>query len=200
MAIRGLLDKQVVEIIQQWKHEIHDQDTSNGNVQILESMAGECKNRLITVAEERIRKLQRRNSQEEKEKAVKKRRGFPNVVWGTINGQITERMQELGSYIDQDVNQRLRGMCELFRADVSNQVARFNEMQQKLEQWIENVVNAAGDRLVENDHRNNNQEWALGQINASLLGLNGKMEQNRKRYPTNPRKTNTGGGKSGSRK
>ena len=44
MAIRGLLDKQVVEIIQQWKKGVHDQDTSNGNGQILDSMVGGCKN------------------------------------------------------------------------------------------------------------------------------------------------------------
>ena len=45
-------------------------------------------------------------------------------------------MQELSSYIDQDVNQRLRGMCELSRADVGNQFTWFNERRRKLEQWV----------------------------------------------------------------
>ena len=50
----------------------------------------------------------------------------------------------------------------------------------KLEQWIEIVVNAVGDRLGGNNHRNNSQERALEQVNATIMGLNGKMEQNRK--------------------
>ena len=179
MAIHGLLDKPVAEITQKWKQDIHDRDTRNDNVRILESTADECKNQLITVAEE-VRNLYRRNSQEEQGKAGRKWHEFSNVVWDTIHGQITERMQELSSYIDHDVNRRLRGMWELFAVDVGNQFARLNERRQKLEQWIENVVNAAGGRLVENNRMSNNQEWKLEHINASLMGLSGKMEQNRK--------------------
>ena len=75
-AIPALSDKQVVDIIQQWKLDIHNQDTRNGNVQILESMVGECKNQWITVAKEGVRKLQRRNSQSEQEKQAKSGRNF----------------------------------------------------------------------------------------------------------------------------
>ena len=52
MAIPAMLDKQIGEIIQQRKRDIHEEDTRNGNVQILESMLGECKNQLATVEEE----------------------------------------------------------------------------------------------------------------------------------------------------
>ena len=41
MAIPALLDKQVVDIIKQWKRDIREKDTRNGDVQTLESMAGE---------------------------------------------------------------------------------------------------------------------------------------------------------------
>ena len=58
-------------------------------------------------------------------------------------------MQELISYIDQDVNREIRGMCELFRMDVGNQFMRFNERRQKLDQWMGIVVNAAGIRVGE---------------------------------------------------
>ena len=88
-------------------------------------------------------------------------------------------MQELNSYIDHDVNQKLRGMCELFRMDVGNQFTRVKERKQKLEQWMESVINAAEDRLGENNHRNNNQERMLEQISVTLMGLSEKMEQNR---------------------
>ena len=45
---------------------------------------------------------------------------------------------------------------------------------------MESVVNAAEDRLGENDHRNNQQERILEKISVTLMGLCGKMEQNRK--------------------
>ena len=70
-------------------------------------------------------------------------------------------MQESNSYIDHDVNRRLRGTCEISRADVGNQLARFNGRHQNLEQRIESVANAAEGRLGGNNHRNNNQERAL---------------------------------------
>ena len=91
MEIPGLLDKQVIEIIQQWKQDIRDQDTSNGIVQIPESMVGECKNQLITVSEEGVRKLHRCNSQAEQEGAGRKWQEFPTASWDTIHGEITER-------------------------------------------------------------------------------------------------------------
>ena len=43
-------------------------------------------------------------------------------------------MRELSTYIDHDVEQRLRATCDIFRADVANRFAQFNEMQQNLEQ------------------------------------------------------------------
>ena len=70
----------------------------------------DAKQQLITVAEEGGRKLHRCDNQEEQEKAGRKWREFAMVVWDTTHGQITERMQELNSYIDQDVNQKLMGV------------------------------------------------------------------------------------------
>ena len=43
-------------------------------------------------------------------------------------------MQELNSYIDQDVNQKLKGMCAIFRMDLGNQFIWVKERQRKLEQ------------------------------------------------------------------
>ena len=102
------------------------------------------------------------------------------IAWDTIRGPITERMRELDSYIDQDVNRKIRGMCEMFRTDAGNQFTWVKERQRKLEQWMESVVNAAEDRLGENNHRNNNQERMLEQISVTLMGLSGKMEHRRK--------------------
>ena len=62
--------------------------------------------------------------------------------------------------------------------DVGDQFARFNERKQKLEQGVESVVNAVGDRLVESNRRNNAHECMLGKITATLMSLNKKMGQN----------------------
>ena len=66
-----MLDSQVIKIIQQWKQAIRDQDTSSGNVQIIEQVVGECKNQLITVAQTGGRKLHLCTDQEEEEIAQK---------------------------------------------------------------------------------------------------------------------------------
>ena len=87
-------------------------------------------------------------------------------------------MHELSNYIDRDVEQRLRFTCDIHRVDVGNQFARLNERKPKLEQGVESVVDAAGDRLEENNHRNITKEWMLGQITTTLIGLSAKMEQN----------------------
>ena len=179
MGIQALLDKKVIAIIQQLKQDLHDQDTGNGNVQSLEIMEGECEKQLIAVAEEGG-ELHRCDNQEEQGEAGRKWQEFAKIVWDTSHGEVTESMQELNSYIGQDVNQRIRGMCERCRVDVRNHFTRFNEREKELDQWIDSVVNAAEDRLGENNHRGNNQERMLEQINATLLGLNGKMGPNRK--------------------
>ena len=52
---------------------------------------------------------------------------------GKIHEQITERMQEMGAYIDQDVRGKLNGMCEMFRVDIGSLLTHFQENQQELE-------------------------------------------------------------------
>ena len=90
-ATPARLDQQVIEIIQKWKRDIHEEDTGNGNVQILGDMVGGCKKQLITVAEEGGRKMQRCDNQEEQGEAGRKWQDFARIVWDTIHGQITER-------------------------------------------------------------------------------------------------------------
>ena len=52
-------------------------------------------------------------------------------------------MRELSNYIDQDVLQRLRAACDIFRVDVGSKFMRLNGRKQNLEQGIESVANAA---------------------------------------------------------
>ena len=58
MAIPGLLDSRVASIIQQLKQASHEQDTSSGNVQIIEQVIGGGENQSITIEQAGVGKLQ----------------------------------------------------------------------------------------------------------------------------------------------
>ena len=68
----------------------------------------------------------------------------------------------------------------MFRMDVGNQFTRAKERRQKLEKGMGSVVNAAEDRLGENNHGGNNQERMLERISVTLIGLSEQMEHDRK--------------------
>ena len=92
---------------------------------------------------------------------------------------ITERMQEMGTIIDQDVRSKLNGACEMFRVDIGSLLTNFQEKQQELDQWIRDVSNAVDGRLLGNNNSNNRQESLLREISDAIMGLNGEMEENR---------------------
>ena len=74
MEIPGLSDSHVMSTIQQLKQASREQDTSSDNVQILEQVIGECKNQLVTIANEGVWKLQLCSDKEERcssQKAVR---------------------------------------------------------------------------------------------------------------------------------
>ena len=57
--------------------------------------------------------------------------------------EINERIQELGTYINQDVELKLKATCDMRRADMGGQLAWLSIRQQNMVQGIENVVSAA---------------------------------------------------------
>ena len=65
LAIPNGPDQGIAQIIQQWKQGEHDQEANVDNVQILERMATECKNQMITLTEEGSKKLQQWENQAE---------------------------------------------------------------------------------------------------------------------------------------
>ena len=79
MAIQKGLGKRVVEAIQLWKHDIHTHGANSGNVQILEKMAGACKNQLVTLTGDGAKRLRLCGNQAEKESAGRNRQEFLNV-------------------------------------------------------------------------------------------------------------------------
>ena len=113
---------------------------------------------MITLTKEGMAKLQQCEDQAERDRGGEKWQEFLKAVWETIREQITERMQEMGTYIDQDVKSKLNGVCEMFRVDVGSHLVRSQEKQQELARGIRDVAKAADDRLVENNNRNNHQE------------------------------------------
>ena len=102
LEIPNELGRGIAQIIQQWKQDEHDQKTNVDNVQILERMAIGRKDQMIELTEEGSMKLQQ-CEMAEREKEQERSGVFFNSACGEIHGQITERMQEMGPYIDQDV-------------------------------------------------------------------------------------------------
>ena len=97
-------------------------------------MVGGCKRQMITLTEDGLMKLQQCGDQAEREEAGKKWQCFIKAVCETTHEQITERMQEMETYIGQDVRSKLTRMCEMFRVDVRSQLSNFRERQQEIEQ------------------------------------------------------------------
>ena len=120
-----MLDKEAAQIIQLRKQDVHEQKLYSDNVQILESMVGGCKNQQITLTEDGMMKMQQRGDPTERERECTKWQLFLKAVWETIHDQITERMLEMGTYIDQDVRNKLNGMFEMSRVDVGGSTRKF---------------------------------------------------------------------------
>ena len=97
---------------------------------------------------------------------------------GGIYLKITEGIQDLGTYINQDVESRLRASCEMFRVDMGDRIGRLKEAQQNMAQGIPNGVSDVDTLLIQNEHRNIQQEELPNQLCTALTNLNGKLERN----------------------
>ena len=99
MGIPGLSDSQVMKIIQRSKQASHEQDGSNGNVQILGQLDGAYKNQLVAIAKAGLGKMQLRQNEQERERSRRKWQEFLKLVWGATHCQMAEGMRELSNYI-----------------------------------------------------------------------------------------------------
>ena len=99
---------------------------------------------------------------------------------GSINSQITERVEEMGALIKQDVKGELDVMFEMFRVDIGSLTSNSQEKQQVSERDLRGFANAADGRLVENNERNNKQEKPPGELSDAIVGLRGgEMQESR---------------------
>ena len=108
----------ILSVIQQLKQDSREKGGSVENVQILIEAIKDCRNRLTTVAQAVEGKLQLCQNEDERGRARKKRYEFMKQIWGSMYFKITDGIQELGTYINQDVELQLRTSCEMFRVDM----------------------------------------------------------------------------------
>ena len=73
---------------------------------------------------------------------------------GNIYFKIAERIQELGTYINHDVELKLKVKFDMLRADMGDRLAWLNIRQQNMVQGIENIVSAVDTCFVQNNQRN----------------------------------------------
>ena len=119
-----------------------------------------------------------RQNEDERARARGRWFEFMKQTWKAIHFKIDERIQELGTYINQDGELQLRTSCEIFRVDMGDQLGLLKVEQQNTSQGMGNVVSAVDTRLIQNDHRNTQQEELLRKLCTSLTDLNGKVEKN----------------------
>ena len=113
---------------------------------------------MITFAEGGMRKLQQSVNQAEWQKIEEKRHLFLKNVWGCMQRRITERMQELGAFLKQDVKGGLYITSGMFRAHIGILAPNIQETQQVSGREIMDVANDVDGRLVGNNERNIQQE------------------------------------------
>ena len=104
---------------------------------------------------------------------------------------LRQRTQEMGTYIKQDVKEKLDGMCEMFRVDIGSLMSHFQDKKQESDQCLGNVANAVGGRLLENNERNGQEEFLLNKLSDAIVGLIAEMGGSRNNtHAKNSRKTN----------
>ena len=85
--------------------------------------------------------------------------------------QITDKMQEMRSLVNEDVQRKLDGMCEMYRVDIRGLMLNSQESHQVLERDMRDVVSVVDSRLIEHNERNNQQENVLNLLNEAVQGL-----------------------------
>ena len=98
-----------------------------------------------------------------------------------MQSQITERMQELGSFINQDVKWRLDVMDGPFRGDIGSLSPNAQETQQVSGREIMDGANDAGGRLIENNEGNTQKGIPSKQLSEAVIGLREEMVECRNR-------------------
>ena len=179
------LDSTIVCTVQQLKQDFRERGSRIGNVQILLGTMANCKNRAIAVAQTGGEKLQLCQNEVERGQACGKWYESLKQVFEATYSKIAERMQELGTYINQDVALQLRESCEMFRVDMGEQLGQLKLSQRRTVRGIGNVPNAVDTRLI---HKRS-QKQATGRTSKADMYIADKFEwQVRKehsRYPTN---------------
>ena len=167
------LGNTVAIAIQQLKQDSHEKMNSVENVQFLIDAINGCINRLDTVAHEGAGKLHLCQNEDERERARGKWFEFMKQIWRGMYFKITERIQELWTYINQDVELQLRTRCAMFLVYMGDQLGWLKVAQRNMVQGMGNVVSAVDTRLIQNDHRNTQPGALLKQLCTSMTDLNG---------------------------
>ena len=85
--------------------------------------------------------------------------------------QITEKVYELSTVFNEDIQAMLDTVCELYRVDIKEIMSRICECHQNLENNMRDVVIEEGNQLTKNNDRNNQQEDMLKALGGAIIGL-----------------------------
>ena len=110
LAIPTRIESELRQVILQRGQGTHDRSDGGDNVQILERVAFVSKEQMITLAEDGMEKYS--NVQiKQRQIAEEKWRVFVENVWGYLMNQITEKVSELRTMFNEDVQMKLDTAC-----------------------------------------------------------------------------------------
>ena len=98
-----------------------------------------------------------------------------------MQNHITEKMQEVISLVNEDVQRKLDGMCETYTVDVRGLMLEFQESHIVSGRDMGEVASVVDSRLIENNERNNQQEnvCVLELLNEEVQWLREELKESR---------------------
>ena len=118
LAIPTRVESELRQSILQYGQWAHDRSDGGDNAQILERVVCVSKEQMITLAENGMVGIQQDVDQAERKIEEQKWRVFVENIWGCLMNQITEKVWELRTMFNEDVQVKLDTVCESYRVDI----------------------------------------------------------------------------------
>ena len=111
LAIPTRIENEFTQVIIQCDQGEHGRNGGGDHVQIIERVACVSKVQMITLSENGMKKLQQCTDYAERQIEEEKWRVFVGNIWGCLMNRITEKVCELRTMFNEDVQMKLEPVC-----------------------------------------------------------------------------------------
>jgi len=179
LAIPTRIESELRQAILHCGQGSHGRSDGGDNVQIPERAVCVSKEQMVSLAENGMGELQKGVDHAERQIEEEKWRVFVENIKGCLMNQITEKVYELRTMFNEDVQIKRDTARELYRVDIKEIMSRMCDSHQNLDNNIRDVVTEVGNQLTKNNDRNNQQEDALRALGGAIIGLRIELVENR---------------------